>query len=177
MSVELIAYSDDPSPVEVRDLVSVCGKSGYVCRVIRGDAQPVTEGALRSDDAIVGWRGSFFKNRAGQNAAAAADWKAISVLEERGRVGVCTLDVLDDPDQYNDVDQLRDLQDVYGGEYIAYRRSSCVCWYIRLVAGRSALSVEVAEAVIRALLELRGGMFEDPQFGEFEMVPRSVSGV
>jgi hypothetical protein len=173
MSVELFAYSDDPSPVAIPELVAACGEQGYECRVIRGDSQPLTEGHLLSDDAIVGWRPSFFENRAAQKAATAGDWKAIGKLEERDAMGACVLEIWDEPDQYNDPDELRDLEEVYGSEYVMTRRSSRVRWYIRLAAGRNVMSVELAETVLRALLALRGGMFEDPQLGEFEIVKRN----
>ena len=172
MSIDLLAYSDDPSPIDISDFVSAFRNNGYECRVIRGETHPVTEGALFSEDFVVGWHKSFFRFRAAEKAATTGDWKAIADLQDRDVVGACVLDIWDEPERYNDANELREHEEVYGSEYVANRRASRVRWYIRLPAGRNGLSVEIAEAVLRTLLELRGGMFEDPQIGEFEMVRR-----
>ncbi len=172
MSIEIFGYSTDASPVAVNDLAARCRQLGYECRVIRGNTTPIGVGSLASEDAIVGWRPSFFGNRAAEKAAAAADWGAIQKLEERDAVGACVIEIWGEPDRYNTAEELQELEDVYGPEYVAYRKSSRVRWYIRLAAGRNARSLEIAETVLRALLELRGGMYEDPMFGEFEIVER-----
>ena len=173
MSVELFAYSDDPSPVAIGDLAAACKSRGYECRVIRGDSTPVLEGVFESEDTIVGWSPSFFGNRAARDAAESADWKAIGKLQEREAIGACVVEMWGKPEELNDAEELRELEDVYGPEYVTFRKTSRVRWYIRLAAGRNVLSVELADAVLRSLLELRGGLFEDPQSGEFEIVWRT----
>src|SRR6185437_8465349 len=170
MSVELFAYADDPSPVAIADLAAECKSLGCEVRVIRNDDTPAPEGVVQSDDAIVGWHPSLFGNRSARTAAERADWKAIGELQEREAVGACVVEVWNEPDQYNDVNELNELEDVYGPEYVALRKGSRVRWYIRLAAGRNVLSVELAEVVLRSMLKLRGGVFEDPQSGEFEIV-------
>jgi hypothetical protein len=173
MSIELFGYSDDPAPVAIGDLAAACKSRGYDCRVIRGDSTSVSEGDLQSEDAIVGWRPSLLGNRATRNAAEGADWTAIGELQERGAIGACVVEVWGKPEEYNDADELRELEDIYGPQYIRCRKNSRVRWYVRLAAGRNVLSVELAYAVLRSLLELRGGLFEDPQAGEFEIVGRT----
>lgn len=175
MSVELFAYSNDPSPVAIGDLAAECKSLGCEVRVIRSDDTPAPEGFLQSDDAVVGWHPSLFGNRSARIAAEHADWKVIGNLQEREAIGACVVEVWNEPDQYNDINELNELEGVHGPEYVALRRSSRVRWYIRLAAGRNVLSVELAEVVLRSLLKLRGGLFEDPQSGEFEIVSRNGS--
>ena len=173
MSVEFFAYSGDSSDVAIDDLLSGCRQRGYDCQVLRGGQLLIATGPLASDDVIVGWRPSFFfGNRAAQEAAASCNWEAINKLQKRNAMGALELEIWSEPSKYNNPDELRELGETLGAEYVRYRKESKVRWYVRLAAGRNSLSVELADAVLRALLEQRGGMLDEPQSGEYEVIRR-----
>ena len=181
MSLDLVAYGDDPSPVAIADLISRCRARGYECRVIRDDdddddandsSHAVSDGFLASDDVLVAWRRSAPEAPSAERAAATADWKVIGELEERGAIGACAIEFSDNPEEFNNPQDWAQLEEMYGPGYAAARKASRVCWYIRLQAGRNRLSAQLAQAVLRSLLELRGGMFEDPQSCTFQLVRR-----
>lgn len=177
MSIELLAYSDDPLPVTVAEFAAECKSREWEVCVIRGGRASPIDSFLDSDDVIVGWHTSIMGNRSARTAAECADWKTIDLLTRRKEIGVCEIEVWDEPDKYNDVDELNQLEEEYGSKYVAYMRSSRVRWYIRLAAGRNNLSIDLAEAVLRSLLNLRGGIFVDPQICEVEIVPRNGAAI
>jgi len=172
MSTEYFAYSEDPSAVAVDDLLARCRKAGFECRVLRGQSESIASGPLASEDAIVGWKSSWFGNRKAGLAASGADWKTMDELQDRNVIGVCAIEIWDDPSAFNNDAEIEEARSVYGADYAAYRGKSRVRWYVRLASGSSGLSVALAEIVLKALLGLRGGLFEDPQSGECQISTR-----
>ena len=116
-------------------------------------SQAVSDGALLSADAVVAWRPFLPVARAVEQAAAAADWKVIGELEDRGAAGACVVEMSDKPEEYNNENDLREQAIGYAPGYATARKQCRVCWYIRLQAGRNDLSIEFAESVLRVLLD------------------------
>jgi hypothetical protein len=105
--------------------------------------------------------------------AAALDRRAAKELaahEAAGRVGVFEVEVWDDPAAYNA--GLEDETDGYGDGYAAVRAASSARWYVRVTGGSGELSAGLPETVLGCVLELRGGLFDDPQECRFRVVSR-----
>lgn len=177
MSFSLYAYGDDSSPVTVEELTRSMHQRGFVCRVIRDDevaevSQAVVFGALQSEDSFVAWRVSTPESQAAvaEAAVAAADWDAINEFDNR-TFAMSNVDINDKPDLFVSW-ELPEWQERYAAQYVDGLKRSRVQWYSRLVSGRTRFDMELAESILRALLELRGGMFYDPQDGIFQFIQR-----
>jgi hypothetical protein len=177
VSVELFAYTTDPTPVPIALLSDGCRHVGYEVRVLREFTdwcafRQITEGVVESGDVVCGWA---MKDRTARNLSAELERQAAKELADHvasGRIGLFKVEIWSDPAAYNE-DLDFDAED-YGAEYAAARRTSTARWYVRLASGRGILSVELAEVVLGCILDRRGGMFEDPQDGLFRVVPRQT---
>jgi hypothetical protein len=173
VSVEYFAYTTDPSPVSVADLTERCRRRGYEIGVLREFAdwsrfQPVVDGAVESDDVVCGWSVS---DPAAPRLAAALERRSAQELASReaaGRLGVFEVEIWDDPAEYNA--DLEDEADGYSDGYAEARAASAARWYIRIAAGRGELSTRLPEVVLGCVLELRGGLFDDPQECQFRIM-------
>jgi hypothetical protein len=174
VSVEYFAYTTDPAPVPIAALAEQCRRRGFEVRVLREFAdwsrfRPVSDGAVESGDVVCGWSAS---DPAAADVPAALDQRAAKELaahEAAGRVGAFEVEVWDDPAAYNA--NLEDEAEGYGDGYAAARAASSARWYVRVAAGRGDLSGNLPETVLGCVLELRGGLFADPQECQFRVVP------
>lgn len=174
MSVSYFAYTADPSPITVALLAEQCRRRGYEVRVLReftdwSRFRPLADGAVESGDVLCGWPASAPSAPAVAAALDRQAAKAMAAHEAAGRVGVFEVEVWDDPAAYNA--DLEDEADGYGDGYTAARAASSTRWCVR-VTGGGELSMGLAEAVLVCVLELRGGLFEDPQECQFQVVSR-----
>lgn len=173
MSIEFSAYSKDPTPIPIAALADAARSRGFSILVDRtpdgaSGPQLVNDGDLRPGDVIWGW--PTHSRHAAQITAALTtqDHRAITRFSDRGILGACPLEYIGPPDPPTDKDRAN-LLAAYGDEYLAYRDASQICYYTRTAAGRNDLSVDLQTCVMDCILQLRGGLLEDPQLGEYRI--------
>jgi hypothetical protein len=173
MSIEFFAYSLDATPVAVSSLSERCRRHAIELRVLRQFAdwskfQVVQDGAIESGDLICGWNPSAPTASAVARAVAQCDATALHAHEAGGRLAAFAIEVWTDPAAYNG--DLDDEAEGYQDGYADARAASAVRFYARVAAGRGDLSATLPETVLLRILEMRGGLFDDPQECEFRLI-------
>ena len=178
MAIEIHAWSKDPRPVDVDELAEQAARAnGARLSVLRGfrswgDFRIARRGRLRNSDLILGWvpegpddpdAAAIARDVQGRNGKGLARW------HKKGLVAAATLFVGKAPD-WEDGER-EELLAAHGGKYVRYRDAARAHYVTHTSMSRGEGDLVLQQAVADWILQLRGGIFEDPQEGTFRLFP------
>ena len=184
MAIEMHGWVVDKRPITAEELAGQAMRANKMCVVaIRdhvdwGNFALVESGALADGDLILGWMPegpddpdsvAIRKDLAGKKQKDIERWYKKEII--------CTtlLMVLEAPD-WQDEDERSELVEAYGDDYASFRDSCRVQYVTRTTMGRSESDVALQILTLDWILQLRGGMFEEPQEGTYEVRSAAAAG-
>lgn len=175
MSYDISVFCRDDRPIDVQELVRVSRENEQLLTVIRNHNDwsrydPTLEGALEDGDMVCAFATQSPHAKALSKALIERDRGGIDAAFDRGDLGYSNVSILDGPD-WADEEERDELGEEYGEEYVAYRDSARALYYIDTSAGRAGASHALHLFIAERILDLRGGMLEDPQAGSFRVRP------
>jgi hypothetical protein len=187
MSTEFDVWANDRRSIDIAELATVAerwlqprtaeetpGNLYWNVLIVRNhrsweDFDTVQHGHLLDGDLVVGWiaEGHGDPDNA-RILTALRDKKAGSIEDWYKQKILCTTLMLVSNAPDWGAGERDEAMQAYGKEYVAARTESKVRYTIRTSMGRHEGDLILQCLVPRWIMELRGGMFEDPQSGRFD---------
>lgn len=168
MSMDYHLYTKDERPVTASELAAAAEAQGHRICVLSSfsdwsDYNVADPAVPLAQDVVVCLISSTLSNVDElMERLQAHDAAALREAIEANEIRACDLSVTTGPDwQYED--EAEELKDVYDGKYVSYRKKAKQHY---ATAGSAVMSGDLVR-VLKLIESLRGGLFEDPQSGEY----------
>ena len=175
MSLDLNVYVTSPEPVLVEALLSRLRTRGWAAAFVDYATLAPLPGTTVQDCLAIAWRAGCPAEQAVRSALAEQNQKELDRLYAKEELTSCSLtlatrddfaEALEDPDLPQAFDRF--------GVRSAFENAR-LCYATSASAGRNKSATRWQEMLCLAIASVSGGVFEDPQFGTFELVAQSTS--
>jgi hypothetical protein len=176
MGVDLYVYTKSESVVTTDELRRHLHTQGWGVRFLLDQGTPALEpapdGELRDSLDVMGWRLSSEHAAPAADAIDRRDMEAVQAFYSQGVVGTCGYGV-ESPYQYEEEFDPEEDAEMDGSEgaveawCLEAMREAGTRYNLRVRIRSSNLSYQFLEVVWQGIGQLREGLLEDPQSGEF----------
>jgi hypothetical protein len=173
VSVDLNAYVMSPEPVRVEALISRLRTGGWAAAFVDYASLAPLPATTVQDCLAISWRAGCAAEQAIIKALAEQNQSELDRLYAKDELTSCSLtlatredfaEALEDPDFQKEIDRF--------GVRAALEQAR-LCYATSSSAGRNRDSTRWQELLCLAIASVSGGVYEDPQFGTFELVAAS----